>query len=82
MRENGRVLFRSKETGMFIIKHSDGYALVEILGSEDEIELNDIISGDWDAEGCEPLYKEGKKFEAYFQGSWGDFETAVHVCQQ
>jgi hypothetical protein len=65
---------------MLVIQHEDGYALVELLGSEGTVAKGDIVSGDWDALGGEPLFHEGEELDAYFQGSWGSKEAAIRAA--
>lgn len=77
----GRVIFVSRNGAMIVIQHDDGFALVELLGSEGEIELGDEVRGKWDELGGEPIWRDREKFDAYFQGSWGSAGAAIQIAK-
>lgn len=81
MRTGGQVIFISANFGMLVIHHSDGYAVVELLGREGEIERGAAVSGRWDALGSEPLFVRGETFDAYFQGSWGSKDASIRIAR-
>jgi hypothetical protein len=66
---------------MIVIRHSDGFAVVELLGSEGEFGVGDLVAGDWTALGGEPIYKDRYPHDAYFQGSWGSAAQAVTIAR-
>lgn len=78
----GQVVFVSRNGGMIVVQHDDGFALVELLGSEGEFQRGDEVRADWDGLGGEPIYKDRQRHDAYFQGSWGQWQTPVRVAQQ
>ena len=80
MREQGHVVYVSPSYGMLVVRHSGGFALVEMLGDEGSIEVGDSVSGRWDALGGEPIFKSEEAYDAYFQGNWGTKEAAIKVA--
>lgn len=81
MRTKGQVIFVSRNHAMLVIHHSDGYAVVEMLGREGEIEVGAIVSGDWNALGGEPIFMNGEPFDAYYQGNWGSRDAALRIAR-
>jgi hypothetical protein len=81
MKTEGQVIFVSRNMGMLVVRHDDGFAVVELLGDEGEISVGDQVAGDWSALGDEPLSSHGRTFDAYFQGNWGSKEAALKVAR-
>lgn len=77
----GTVVFASPNQGVIVVQHDDGYAVVELLGSEGEFETGDVVKGDWDGLGGEPIFKDGKAHDAYFQGNWGAASQAISIAR-
>lgn len=82
MRTHGEVIFVSRNGGMLVVHHDDGYAVVELLGNEGAVEIGDRVSGDWDAVEGETPHTEQGRLDTYFQGSWGGREAAIEVARQ
>lgn len=82
MRTAGEVIFVSRNGGMIVVHHDDGYAVVELIGNEGSIAVGDRVRGDWDALGGEPLWTEHGQLDAYVQGNWGGREAAIQVARQ
>lgn len=80
--ESGKVVFVSPNQGMIVVQHDDGFAVVELLGSEGEFGLGDIVKGRWDELGGEPIQKAGVEHDAYYQGNWSVGEQAVAVARR
>ncbi len=78
----GQVVFVSRNKGMIVIQHDDGFTVIELLGSEGEFQTGDVVKGDWDALGSEPIYKDGDEYDAYFQGTWGAADNAIRIARQ
>lgn len=78
----GRVIFVSGNQGMLVVQHEDGFAVVELLGSEGEFEVGDHVRGNWSALGGEPIHKDGQEHDAYFQGVWPGLQAAVHIARK
>lgn len=78
---SGHVIFVSANQGMIVVRHDDGFALVELLGSEGEFAVGDSVRGDWDALGGEPIIKDEEDHDAYFQGSWGSKSHAITLAR-
>lgn len=76
----GRVVFTSRNGAMIVVRHDDGYALVEMIGDEGSLSVGDTVSADWDALGGEPIFCRGTRYDAYFQGSWGSPEPPVRMA--
>ena len=76
----GRVVFVSRNGGMLVVQHEDGYTVVEMLGDEGRIEIGDRVHGDWTAVAGEPIRHNGEKFDAFFQGCWADPQQAVRIA--
>lgn len=77
----GQVVFVSLNRGMIVVQHNDGFAVVELLGSEGELQIGDDVKGDWDALGGEPIFKDDDEHDAYFQGNWGSAALAVEIAR-
>ena len=77
---SGRVLFVSGNGGMVVVKHDDGYALIELLGDEGSLAIGDVCSADWDAVGGEQIRAGNDSYDAYFQGSWGAAEIPIRMA--
>jgi hypothetical protein len=82
MHSSGRVIFAWRNGGMIVVHHDDGYAVVELLGNEGTLSAGDVVKGDWDALGGEPLLAGDETLDAYFQGSWGSPEAAIQVARR
>lgn len=81
MRQPGQVIFVSRNGAMLVVQHEDGYALVEMLGDEGAIELGAEVDGDWSAVAGEPIYCDGRRYDAYFQGNWPGRAAAIQVAR-
>jgi len=77
----GQVMFVSRNQGMIVIAHENGFALVELLGSEGEFQVGDTVRGDWDALGGEPIFKDGEEHDAYYQGNWGAASHPIQIAR-
>lgn len=77
----GQVVFVSRNRGMIVVQHDDGFAVVELLGSEGEFQVGDVIRGHWDELGSEPICKDGEEHDAYYQGNWGSPEMAITIAR-
>ena len=77
----GTIVFTSRNRGMIVVRHDDGYTLVEMLGDEGALVVGDKVSGDWDALGGELIYSQGRRYEAYFQGTWGSPDTPIQMAR-
>jgi hypothetical protein len=66
---------------MIVVRHDDGYTLVEMLGDEGALVVGNTVSGDWDALGGEPIYSQGRRYDAYFQGTWGSPEIPIQMAR-
>ena len=79
---SGKVIFVSRNGAMIVVRHDNGYALVELLGDEGLVELGERVSGDFSAEGSEPLSTPHGRLDTVFQGSWGVKEIPVQMAKQ
>lgn len=77
----GQVAFVSRNGGMIVVRHDDGFAVVELLGSEGEFQVGDVVQGRWDELGGEPIYKDRLRYDAFFQGSWASGAQAVMIAR-
>ena len=77
----GTVIYASRNMGMLVIQHEDGFTLLEMLGSEGEIEIGDQVGhSDWTALGGERVRCRGELYDVYFQGCWSDPNQAVRLA--
>jgi|MDSY01.1.fsa_nt_gb hypothetical protein len=76
----GQVVFVSRNGGMIVVQHDDGFAGVELLGSEGEFQASHVVSGDWDALGGEPIFKDGEEHDAFYQGNLGSLGQAIKIA--
>lgn len=82
MSTSGTVIFSSRNGAMLVVQHEDGFALIEMLGSEGEIRVGARVRGDWNAVAGEPIYWDGRRFDAYFQGNWPSREVPIRLARQ
>jgi hypothetical protein len=70
-------LFRNG--GMALIKHSDGYAVAELL--YDEIVRGDELKGTWSELGSTRILNQtqGCRQDVYLQGSWASAQAALNA---
>lgn len=73
----GKVIFVSPNQGMLVVAHADGFSVVEMLGSEGDIELADELDADWSELGGGLLSRNGEAFDVFFQGTWAAKDPAV-----
>lgn len=79
--ESGQVIFVSANQGMIVVRHSGGFAVVELLGGEGEFERGDNVQGNWLALGGEPIFKNKTRYSAYFQGDWATQSQAIRIAR-
>ena len=78
----GQVIFVSRNQGMIVVQHDDGFAVVELLGSEGDLAVGDAVVGDWSALGREEVRAHGESHAAYFQGNWGARQAAIDTARR
>ena len=80
--ETGVVRFVSGNGGMIVISHGDGFAVVELLGSEGEFSVGDDVRADWSELEGGYISRSGvpERYGVYFQGSWAMFTTAREMA--
>jgi hypothetical protein len=78
----GTVVFISRNQGILVVQHERGFSVVELLGSEGEFSKGDRLNADWLAVGGETFIRSGAKYDAYFQGCWGNGLAAVQVARK
>ena len=66
---NGKVIFVSRNHSALVVRHDDGFAVVETLGREGEIGLGELVYGNWEAIGNKHIKANGELFEVFIQGS-------------
>lgn len=79
---HGEVIFVSKSQNMIVVHHNDGFAVVELLGSEGNLSVGDAVVGDWSALGREEFQAHGENHDAYFQGNWGTRQVAIDTARR
>ncbi len=62
----GQVIFDSRNGAMLVVRHDDGFALIEMLGDEGAIAVGAEVRGDWNAVADEPIFCEGRRYDAFF----------------
>jgi hypothetical protein len=65
---------------MLVVRHDDGYALIEMLGDEGAITVSAQVRGDWNAVASEPIFCNGQRYDAFFQGNWPERETPIRLA--
>ena len=66
---------------MLVVQSAHGFTLVEMLGQEGKVVVGDVVRGNWDAVGSEPMFCGRNRFNAYFQGTWGAPDVPVQMAQ-
>lgn len=74
-------MFSACGGGMLVVHSEAGFTLLAMIGSEGEIVVGDVVRGDWDAEGGEPIFRGSEQFDALFQGTWGAAEVPVRLVR-
>lgn len=77
----GQVVFVSQNKAMVVVRHDDGFTVVELIGDEGSVAVGDRVAGDWAALGSEPLRTASGVLDAYFQGCWGSGQAATTVAR-
>lgn len=75
------MIFVSRNGAMLVVRSNEGFTLVEMLGDEGRIERSDHVYGDWIAVAGEPIRRDGEKFDAFFQGCWGNWQIPVQMAR-
>ena len=78
---SGRVIFVSRNYGMLVVEHDQGFSVVELLESKGDIEREDRLKADWSTLGGETLYKGGEPYDAYFQNCFGNPAAAIRMAR-
>jgi hypothetical protein len=78
----GTVVFVSRNGGMIVVQHDQGFTLAELLGGEGEIERGDRLRGDWMSLGGDSLYKGGDEYDAVIQNIYGRVDAAVMAARR
>lgn len=73
----GTVIYVSPNYGMIVVASDEGFSVVELLGSEGEIETGDVVNADWSELGGGDIRKDGEDFSVFFQGTWSSRESAI-----
>ena len=76
----GTVAFITKH-GMLVVRHGDGYAVVEIMEGEHVIGRGDEVGGSWIERGGDSLFRLDVEHQAFFHGNYEDLQEAVHIAQ-
>ncbi|HZO46422.1 MAG TPA: hypothetical protein VFB68_11045 [Xanthobacteraceae bacterium] len=80
MTSQGKAVSVTHDGRLLIVKHQDGYCLIEMIGSASELSIGDTILGQWDAGGTVVL-RGNEIFDCRFQGSWVSLEEAVATAR-
>lgn len=81
MTHQGTVIFVSANGAMLAVQHDDGYALVELIGDEGAIARGAQVLGEWNVVESEPIYCDGRRYDAYFQGNWPGREVPLNLAR-
>lgn len=73
----GKVIYVSPNQGMIVVASDDGFAVVEMLGNEGQIEVGDVLRADWSELGRGDIRRGAEVFDVYFQGAWATAQAAV-----
>lgn len=76
----GTVAFITKH-GVLVVRHDDGYAVVEIMEGEHVIGRGDEVGASWIGRGGDNLFRLGVEHQAFFHGNYEDQQEAVHIAQ-
>jgi len=78
----GVVVFVSRNGGMVVVQHDQGFTLLELLGGEGEIERGDRLRGRWMSLGGESILKDGYAYDVFVQNIYGQINAAVLAARQ
>jgi hypothetical protein len=83
MAGQGVVVHEEIGTPFIIVRHDDGFTLVELLGHHGMVQVGEAVTGEWNVEsGAWIMTSTLLKFDACFQGTWGSLSDAVAVARQ
>ena len=79
----GQIVFIAVNNAeVIVVKHDDGFAVVELVGNKDRLAKGDRVSGDWALLGQDSLTFGSRKLSAYYQGSLPSFDEAVSMARK
>ncbi|MDR7117402.1 hypothetical protein [Caulobacter sp. BE254] len=78
----GQVVFVSRNGGMIVVQHGDGFTLAELLGDEGAISVGDILTANWTEVAGETIHGQTQQFDAFFEGSWGNPRIPVEMAMR
>lgn len=78
----GTVIFVSRNGGMIVVQHDQGFTLAELLGGEGEIERGDSVRGSMMSLGGETFYKDGEAYDAFVQNIYERADAAVAAARR
>ena len=78
---SGQVIFVSRNQGMIVVQHDEGFAVIEMLGSEGSLEVGGAVRGDWSSSGSGTVRANGESYDVFFQGSWGSLDMAISIAR-
>ena len=65
--ESGRVVGVSRNGAMIKVQSDSTVSTVEMLGDEGELQVGDIVRGNWTSLGGETIYRDSQAFDVFIQ---------------
>jgi len=65
--ESGRVVSVSRNGAMIKVQSDSTVSTVEMLGDEGELQVGDIVRGNWTSLGGETIYRDNQAFDVFIQ---------------
>jgi hypothetical protein len=80
--QTGVVVHQEPGTAFIVVRHNDGFTLVELKGHEGMIDVGEAVTGEWAIDsGAWVMTSTRLKLEACFQGTWGTLSDALAVAR-
>ena len=77
----GTIVFDSRNGGMVVVRHDDGYTLVEMLGDEGALVMCDIVSETGMPWVASQSTHRAIATRRYFQGTWASPEPPIRMLR-
>lgn len=81
-RMDGVVVFVSRNQGILVVQSGYGFTVVEMLGREGDLQVQNAVRGNWSSDGGGVIQNEhGEKFSVYLQGSYAFAAPAIAMAR-
>jgi hypothetical protein len=65
---------------MVVVQSEHGFTLIEFLGREGELSVDEEVRGGWDTEGGVSLRRDNDVFDVYSQRTWAAPQVLICIA--